>query len=223
VVGRAHNSINPDGTYNGAAITDTSKALATGGIATLSSAFVTGTTNNKVNQSEALSVTSAVGTVAQADNHINPDGTYSGSLSVKTAVSSTETSRTSIVADDYTEVIEKVHNAASIPDASAVDHASVVIDGGMNEFARYDYTKKVRTMRAPLSCPASVTWTTKAAWYAGYGWRQTHTHTLSFHFTAAEAAAAINDAGDSSYISPSGDFLWAAHKDTPVLTWETGV
>jgi hypothetical protein len=231
-ISRASNSINPDGTFNGAVVVETSKPLSTTAVATEAGIFVTKTTDVRINQTSALTAVSSSGTIGAAANSINPDGTFNGSLVVATAVSVSEPSRTSAIADDYQETTEREHNAASIPSATGGANQIVTVDGSLNEFGKYDYVKRVRTVQVPTSS-SGATWTelgtpfweTLTTYVAGdvaeLGYastirqmQRTDTHVVSFHLTAAAAAGAATGGMTGSGISRVTDFLWMAHKVT---------
>jgi len=171
---------------------------------------------------------------------VRNEPTETGFRTEKTEISSTarSVSFTSAVTDRYDETVEKYRNADAIPDATAVANASVQIDGAMNDFQKYDYTKVVRTAHSPTSA-GTISWVEYSLWrwenvvtyYSGEvsersytsalrQYRKVDTHTITFHLTGEAAAAAINGGIEGSSISMAGDNLWQAHKVT--YDWEYG-
>lgn len=199
-------------------------------------AFKTALVTTKTQETACEAVPSpAVGLIKRVRNIPTETGFRTEKEDV-TAVARDETSRTSAIADDYTEVTEKHHNAASIPEASTVSNGAMFIDGQMNEFQKYDYIKKTKTAKIPSSCSSTVTWEVKGdvtwdyitTYYASdvaeKNWlslirqiQKTYTHALSYHLTASAAAAAITGGSHGSHISHVKDNLWQAQKVTYVI------
>jgi len=159
----------------------------------------------------------------------------------RTMTLKTEAVRTSISSDNFTETIEKFHNADSIPSATDVPNTITQIEGGMNAAQKNDYVKSVKTVRVPSSCPAAVNFVVYGEYYttegftttvpagqtidgvfvhyrpytwhsATYKWHKKATHSISFALTAAAAAAVVTGGDEGSGISPAGDWLWMARK-----------
>jgi len=129
--------------------------------------------------------------------------------------------------DDSVTTVKEVQDSATLPNATDAVGTIETVKGGMNLYGKYDYVRTTTTARVPKSCPAAITWTNPGSYYTTnrytfstnvkkywlhyvYTWQIIRVHTLSFHLTAAEAAAACTG-GESGYPGKSGD-LWMAHK-----------
>jgi hypothetical protein len=176
-------------------------------------AFKTSLVTLKTQETTAETVPTQTAGLVKYVRNVPTDTGFRTEKTDVTATARTETSRTSVVADDYTEVTDKFHNADSIPNATAVVGATVSIDGGMNEFQKYDYIKKVRTAQAPTSAGGGYGWSELGGWYGIGVWRERYYHTISYHATAALAAAVITDGlgWTGSSVTQIGDALWQCH------------
>jgi len=193
-------------------------------------AFETSLNTLKTQETTAESVPSAVaGKVIAVRNQPTDTGFQTEKTEVS-AVAKT-VSFTSVVADKFTQETEKYRNADAIPNASGVANALVQVDGAMNRFEKYDYEKTTRTAKVPDSCATPVSWWEYSKWLwetvstfdqtkvyeqnwvsSARAYRWCYYHTLSYHLTAAAAAAAVTGGDEGSGLSSAGDNLWQAHK-----------
>jgi hypothetical protein len=114
--------------------------------------------------------------------------------------------------DDSITTVKEVRDAAALPNAADTANTVETVKGGLNLFNKYDYVKTTVTARVPKSCPAAVAWDELGGWYGIGLWRARYHHTLSFHATAALAAAALAGGWEGSGLGKAGDNLWQAHK-----------
>jgi predicted dehydrogenase len=126
-----------------------------------------------------------------------------------------------------------------LPDATDTEGTTETVQGGLNLYNKYDYVKTTVTSRAPKSCSTTVSWIEYGSyytvenyslhigtldptkylggrsyyWHSGTSqWQERFDNYLSFHTTAASAAAAITGGAQGSGISKAGNNLWQAVK-----------
>jgi hypothetical protein len=115
--------------------------------------------------------------------------------------------------DDSITTVKEVRDAAALPVLVDDGAANVSLRGGLNLFNKYDYVQTTVTARAPKSAGTGYGWTELGGWYGIGVWRARYYHTISYHTTAAAAAAVITSGSgwEGSGVSRIGDALWQAH------------
>ena len=141
--------------------------------------------------------------------------------------------------DDSVTTVKRVRDAKSLPNATDTTGTTETVRGGLNLYNKYDYVNTTVTSRAPKSCSTTVSWSEYGSyytvenyslhigtldptkylggrsyyWHSGTSqWQERFDNYLSFHTTAASAAAAIHGGVQGSGISKAGNYLWQAHK-----------
>jgi hypothetical protein len=180
--------------------------------------------------------TPAAGYVKKNQNIPTEAGNARTQQEIRTAIPQTVGPFISFISDDSTGTIEKGHHADAMPVITAVAAADVILDGDMDDFQKFGYTKRVVTSNVPLSCPGITQWVTKGNsyrinnlqwstteerfYYTSYWiYQEAVHHGIAFYLTADAAAAALPticaaiggvNVDHGSHVSKAGNNLWLA-------------
>jgi len=144
---KANSSINPDGTYSGAQITDTSTALSVTADTEKSSLINESTIASVNSRTKLAAAVAGVGVQTRARNNINPDGTYSGEQITETSVAAnwsdeTQTAVGSTVSNSYLNYRTKPSAPSSLAIGFVYDARTTLNkDGTYNGGVGYEYSK----------------------------------------------------------------------------------